>query len=158
MQVFIDTEFTTLIDPQLISIGAVTEDGRSFYAISDDFHRHRVSRFVADVVLPLLVSDTPTCVKSPARLAAEFADWLIQVAPGGATLVADYEADLHLAQQLLHRAPTPPKANLHLMPQNIVQSQQDPLNEFFRLNPSRRRHHALDDAMALRAVCMDGSG
>lgn len=32
LNVFIDTEFTDLLDPQLISIGLVAESGEEFYA------------------------------------------------------------------------------------------------------------------------------
>jgi len=34
LKIFIDTEFTNLIAPQLVSIGLVAESGEEFYAAS----------------------------------------------------------------------------------------------------------------------------
>lgn len=53
MLVFIDTEFTDFVNPQLISIGMVADSGEEFYAevpFSDD----RCSEFVRETVIPLL--------------------------------------------------------------------------------------------------------
>ena len=55
MRYFIDTEFYEYgrtID--LISIGVVAEDGREFYAVSQDAELHRVSPWVRENVLPHL--------------------------------------------------------------------------------------------------------
>jgi len=55
MRYFLDTEFYEdgqAID--LISIGIVAEDGREFYAVSQDAQLHRVSRWVRAYVLPHL--------------------------------------------------------------------------------------------------------
>ncbi|RUR74914.1 3'-5' exoribonuclease [Chlorogloeopsis fritschii PCC 6912] len=52
---FFDTEFNdtgTLID--LISIGAVCEDGREYYAVSRDFNPNNCNPWVQQNVLPLL--------------------------------------------------------------------------------------------------------
>ena len=45
MLVFLDTEFTNLLCPQLLSVGMVTLDGREFYAeidLNTDCGKHRV--------------------------------------------------------------------------------------------------------------------
>src|SRR5712675_2913217 len=55
MRYFFDTEFYEdgkTID--LISIGIVAEDGREFYAVSQDAQLHRVSDWVRSNVLPRL--------------------------------------------------------------------------------------------------------
>ena len=55
MKYFLDTEFYAdgkTID--LISIGIVCEDGREFYAVSQDAQLHRVSPWVREHVLPSL--------------------------------------------------------------------------------------------------------
>jgi hypothetical protein len=55
MKYFLDTEFYedgTTID--LISIGIVAEDGREFYAVSQDAQLHRVSLWIRNNVLPHL--------------------------------------------------------------------------------------------------------
>ena len=54
--IFFDTEFTGLIiDPRLISIGLVSEDGREFYAeLSDTYQGSQCDQFVQEAVLPRL--------------------------------------------------------------------------------------------------------
>lgn len=58
MQIFFDTEFTSLDDfsPDLISIGLINESGtRTFYAeLTDTFTLPQCSSFVRETVLPLL--------------------------------------------------------------------------------------------------------
>lgn len=57
MLVFFDTEFTEIgLDPKLISIGLITEDGaHTFYAeLSDTYQTHDCSPFVQEAVLPHL--------------------------------------------------------------------------------------------------------
>ena len=56
MLIFFDTEFTDLHwQAKLISIGLVTEDGRTFYAeLTDTYIDAECGDFARDVVLPLL--------------------------------------------------------------------------------------------------------
>lgn len=55
MRITLDTEFTGLSrHATLISIGMVSETGRSFYTELSDFDRTRVDEFVRDNVFPLL--------------------------------------------------------------------------------------------------------
>lgn len=57
IHVFLDTEFSSLVEPaSLISIGLITEDeDRSFYAeLSDTYTQEDCSDFVIEEVLPLL--------------------------------------------------------------------------------------------------------
>ncbi len=55
MLVFLDTEFTDLVDSELISIGMVSEDGqRVLYLEISDFDPSKCSPFVQDGILPLL--------------------------------------------------------------------------------------------------------
>lgn len=46
MLVFLDTEFTAFVRPDLISIALVAEDGREFYAERTDYYREDCSDFV----------------------------------------------------------------------------------------------------------------
>jgi len=48
MLVFLDTEFTDFVRPDLISIALVAEDGREFYAERTDYHRDACSDFVRE--------------------------------------------------------------------------------------------------------------
>ncbi|MDP1872049.1 MAG: hypothetical protein Q8K61_10550 [Gallionella sp.] len=62
MLIFFDTEFTELgIDPKLISIGLISEDGtREFYAeLSDTYQPTDCSAFVHEAVLPHLQGGAP---------------------------------------------------------------------------------------------------
>ena len=59
--IFFDTEFSGLIiNPRLISIGLVSEDGREFYAVSTEFDADGIARpvepemFVTDALSQLL--------------------------------------------------------------------------------------------------------
>ena len=55
MRVFYDCEFgRTAPEISLVSIAAVAEDGREFYAVSSDFDPLAVHPWVRDTVLPLL--------------------------------------------------------------------------------------------------------
>jgi len=56
MKVYFDTEFTDfVIDPALISIGFVADDGREFYVeLNDTFDEPMCSWFVIEAVLPSL--------------------------------------------------------------------------------------------------------
>lgn len=51
---FVDTEFTSLEHPELVSLGVAASDGREFYAERSDFPRGRCSAFVVSEVLPKL--------------------------------------------------------------------------------------------------------
>ncbi len=55
MRFFLDTEFTHLVDPQLISFGIVSENGREYYReLKDTWTLSQCSLFVLGWVLPLL--------------------------------------------------------------------------------------------------------
>ena len=79
MNVFFDTEFTTLDSihgyQALISIGCVCEDGREFYAeLTDTYQLGICSDFVIETVLPLL--DGGDCKMMEAQLALRLQSWI----------------------------------------------------------------------------------
>lgn len=56
-KIFFDTEFTGLHqETTLISIGLVSEDGRTFYAECDDFDQDQVDNWIRDNVIANLMS------------------------------------------------------------------------------------------------------
>lgn len=56
MEVFIDTEFTGLVPgTELISIGMVAEDGRTFYAEFNDFDRGKIDSWLQENVIDNLI-------------------------------------------------------------------------------------------------------
>jgi hypothetical protein len=78
MNVFFDTEFTTLEKDgvrTLISIGCASHDGREFYAeLSDTWHPFNCSDFVVSNVLPLLQGGEYRLKE--AELAVRLMDWI----------------------------------------------------------------------------------
>ena len=57
MRLFVDTEFTDLLDCELLSIGIVSEDGREFYGERSDVDLARCGDFGRVAVLPQLGQD-----------------------------------------------------------------------------------------------------
>jgi hypothetical protein len=79
-RIFVDCEFIEdgkTID--LISLGAVTEDGRYFYAVSSDFDESKANQWVRDNVLTRL-EPSETWVPR-AVIAAKFQAWVDQFLP-----------------------------------------------------------------------------
>jgi hypothetical protein len=92
MQVFFDTEFTSLNKNNshcyLISIGCVAQDGREFYAeLSDTWHSGLCSPFVIDTVLPLL--EGGEYVMTEAQLAINLKEWIEGLTDREVTLRTD---------------------------------------------------------------------
>ena len=144
--VFIDSEFTSLAEPRLISLGAAATDGADFYCELSDWQRDTCSDFVRETVLPLLDGDAV-----PHPVAAEsFSRWLgerTEHAP--VTLVSDSGFDRWAIADLLGREDLPPNCTWLRVP--IHYEQLDAAVEALGM----RRHHALDDARALRQTILD---
>ncbi len=153
MLVFLDTEFTNFVRPDLISIALVSEDGREFYAERTDYHRDACSGFVREIVLPLL-GDVPGAACSRSELTQRLQEWFEQL-PEPATIIYDFEGDwLLLVDAILGRGSRTPPANfgepLHLGNSSITH----PVFERAQNNTYTQQwppHHALADARALMA-------
>jgi diamine N-acetyltransferase len=149
-RIYLDSEFTRLDRPQLLSLGAVADDGAEFYAEIADPHdaqakplTERCSAFVRSVVLPQLAN----CARPRAEVAAEFRRWLAQRgAPRPLTIVSDSGFDRWALTDLLQDEELPPGVDWLRVP--IASPALDRACQRLRL----RRHHALDDARALRAA------
>jgi RimJ/RimL family protein N-acetyltransferase len=143
--VFVDSEFTDLAEPALISLGAVTESGATFYAELDGWEAASCSPFVRAVVLPLL-GESPQA--RPAA-AAGFGSWLEQV--GGhhpPLIVSDSGFDRWALAELFGDENLPHGARWQRVP--IAYEELDRVAQEMQL----RRHHALDDALALRRAVL----
>jgi diamine N-acetyltransferase len=144
--VFVDSEFTNLHDPRLISVGAVATDATSFYCELNDWPREHCSEFVERSVLPLLDGDAV-----PHPMAAEaFTDWIgekIKRAP--TTIVSDSGFDRWALSDLLGREDLPAGTQWLRVP--IAYESLDEVASSLGL----RRHHALDDARALRHAVLN---
>lgn len=153
MLIFLDTEFTAFVRPDLISIALVAEDGREFYAERTDYHREDCSDFVGETVLPLL-GRVPDAACTRTELTCRVRKWF-EALPEPAIIIFDYERDwLLLADAYLGCDHQKPPANvgetLHLDRFAITH----PLFERAQNNTYTQDwppHHALADARALMA-------
>jgi hypothetical protein len=153
MLVFLDTEFTDFVQPGLISIALVAEDGREFYAERTDYRQGDCTDFVRSAVLPLL-GRVPGAACTAGQLTARVRQWF-EALPEQATLVYDAERDwLLLAQAWLGGGHQGPPANvggrLYLDSRMTAQAlfEQAQQSVYCKAWPV---HHALADARALRA-------
>lgn len=154
--VFFDSEFTHLLEPQLLSVGAVADDGSQFYAelseaLDVDLNgplEQRCSEFVQRVVLPLLEGGA----RPRAQVAAAFSAWLAQRAEAGpVTLVTDSGFDRWAVAELLQTEDLPPGVEWLRVP--VAYETLDETTASLQL----RRHHALDDARALQQAVIEGA-
>ena len=139
--VFIDTEFTDFVDPQLISIGLVAETGEEFYA-ELPYDIWRCSDFVKETVLPLL-GYAPNAEVAKDDLFEKLSQWLRIIRPRNEDICIcyDYQTDWDLFYAALDgRVPTWCKGRL-------VANQ---INEMLRYEYHQKNvlpeHHALNDA------------
>lgn len=150
--VFIDSEFTSLAQPELISVGAVATDATAFYAEVRGWSPERSSDFVRQVVMPLLDGDAVTH-----DVAAEaFTAWLDErTGRAPTTIVSDSGFDRWALAELLGREDLP--AGVEWKRVSVAYDEMDNATRHLKL----RRHHALDDARALRHLLLhpsDGFG
>lgn len=171
MRLFFDCEFSSFAtDAQLISIGAVSEcGGHTYYAELDTWLPEVCSEFVLTVVIPLLEHPPESRVSSTA-CRDSFIAW-VQTLGEPIELVADSDWDWRMIQSLLG-------SRLHLhSPRSgwIDPIATDRIALLFRQFDTLaaelvfqkaasgtyigRQHHALVDAMALRAgvLAVEGS-
>lgn len=140
--VFIDTEFTALVDPHLISAAFVSFDGPECYielASGADTWRHdQCTRFVHTVVLPLLNDKALTLDEARARLAAFIAE--VTRDKDRLIFVSDYLGDWLIVHPLIDFAAAGVPIEARLFSSQTVE----------RYDFRGWRHHALVDARALR--------
>lgn len=152
LRIFFDTEFTELgMEPRLISIGLVSEDGsRELYAeLTDTWRPEHCSRnpFVLEAVLPLLQGGTARMTMP--ELCLRLGNW-----------IEDFEQPVQLAtdslswdwpwiQEIFYEAGTWPE-NLDSKPLILTQDPVFNLAVEEAFTNGLRRHHALDDAKANR--------
>jgi hypothetical protein len=168
--VFFDCEFTSLLDPHLLSVGLVTLDGREHYAeldLESEFGRKRLALTPWDVrenvldkwgVFPDSVCD------SEWTLGRRVGEWLLGVteasADGRIELLYDYNVDLELLVGALEECNLWPQVRVVAGEHNIGRetgsigpelASEATFATMRRRMPPLYRHHALADALALRA-------
>ncbi len=150
MLIFFDTEFTDLgLDPRLISIGLVAEDGtRIFYAeLSDTYLAHSCSDFVKDAVLPHLQGGDSRMTRS--ELSLQLGNWIESFECTVSLITDSVDWDWPFIQALFSLPGTWPE-NLSHTPESLRESDgiKDAVDAIFKNQPKLRRHHAQDDAFA----------
>src|SRR5258708_6921127 len=99
MRVYIDTEFTHLLRPTLISMGLVAQDGRECYVeLSDGWSADDCSEFTRATVLPLLVGGDVSMATDAAAKCVHV--WLSSLGPD-IEIVSDSRIDLEFLGKLM---------------------------------------------------------
>lgn len=157
--VFFDTEFTELgIDPRLISIGLVSDDGeQTFYAeLSDTYAPADCGDFARLAVLPKL--DAGDALMTLAELGKRLLHWL-EAFGEPITLTTDSLAwDWPWIHEVFGELGAWPD-NLDHQPEILRQETEFNLAVERAFAGGLRRHHALDDAKANRLgwLAMNGT-
>jgi hypothetical protein len=144
MLVFIDTEFTSLDEPYLISAGLVAADGRELYFEMTGVSPNVCSAFVRQTVLPLLDGPALTPIQAAERIS-------VFLAPCGTSVTLFCDApryDVELIRPFL-------PANLEwkvAVPSFDTDTEERAYQGAYEaaFASGLRRHHALDDARAAR--------
>ena len=156
MYLFLDTEFLPADgdqEPMLLSIGLCSRTGEEFYAELEPLPE-ATNAFVRDHVLSQFGRDAGI-VGSASEVATALAAWLDGLGQPRLEVCYDFHTDFDLLEQLLAGTPCAT---------NVVETHVGYLNGeaaaeraaeacFAHLEASRalKRHHALADALALRA-------
>jgi len=152
MLVFLDTEFTQIQHPELISVGLVSELGHEFYAELADYPLDKCSDFVRAEVLPLFGRVAGAlCAKS--ELARRLREWFHCLGEL-AIVIFDYEVDWELLSLAFRSdgGSIPTSIDTPLCLSGLIVT--DPIyQEAFNrsLSEAWPRHHALADARAIHA-------
>jgi len=167
MIVFLDTEFTDLLNPQLLSLGLVTLDGREHYVelnLTTDVgqvRRKASSDFVREEVLDMW-GRIPGSSATEWEMGRRTGEWLLQLHEKSGTRVEvafDYAADFEMMARAIRESGLWDRVREIVIPVDVGPLTGSPEGEIaaeecFRELSRRglRRHHALADAGALRAA------
>jgi hypothetical protein len=133
---------TDLVDMDLVSIGLVEDDGRSFYAERDDFDVVFCSDFVREIVLPML-PEPGALVFSRKGLRKAVETWLAPYHQDEATICYDYSGDWARLWDLYDWQVAP-----WLKPRNIWENLDMVARSHSCAVNGIPEHHALNDARA----------
>ena len=156
MRVYLDTEFTQFTQPQLISIGLAAEDGREFYAVSKSFSAGQSSAFVRNVVLPI-IEHGPTAALDRRELQASLKQWFNESAES-LQIVCDFVMDAELLLELIDGQTDLRLREFNVAGVSVLSGVEDAeigesIDVYFAEPRQWPRHHALEDARALRHAC-----
>ena len=173
MLIFLDTEFTDLSRPELLSLGMVTIDGHEHYVeldLADPANAHVLkgsSDFVQDNDVLSQWGKVPGAECSRQQMGLRTARWLLhQTTRFGqpAHIAFDFAADYQLFEQLLRDSGQWNAVRRWVSPLDVGElvSRFDAIlgsSVGYQLASKRglERHHALADAHALRTACYSAS-
>ena len=177
MLIFLDTEFTSLLCPQLLSVGMVTLDEREFYAeidLNTDLGKHRVnasSDFVRNGGVLGQWGLVPNTTGTEWEIGRRAGEWLLELAleAGKKLEIAfDYSDDYDLLEAAIRHSGLWDRVRLVTVPVNVNAltgciagglAAEARLRELAEHDGrDLKRHHALADAMALRAAYLAVKG
>lgn len=155
MYVFYDTEFTCFLNPSLISLGCVAENGAEFYAeLSDTYQVEDCSDFVREAVLPALEQQNVRLMET--QVAHRLSAWIDSLTDMQVILVSDSPPfDWPLVEALFQSFDCWPiklvrTAIFPKIDQRDEAQYEDALSEYWLIPEHRaRQHHALIDARRL---------
>ena len=170
MLIFLDCEFTDLLHPQLLSLGLVTLDGREHYVELDmstdigEARRQASSDFVRyDGVLDLW-GLVPGASCSQWEVGRRTGEWLLNLSresaePTRLEVAFDYSTDYELLECAIRDSGLWDQVREFVVPVNVGAMTGSPEGELAAEDCYRElrrrglsRHHALADALALRAA------
>ena len=170
MVVFLDTEFTSLLYPELLSIGLVTLDGRELYVELDlstevgQARKAAASDFVRHGGVLDLWGLVPGALTTELEMGRRAGDWLPELAAkspesGRIEVAYDYATDFELLEYVVRDSGLWDRVQELVVPVNVDaltgSLDGEPAAEACYSELSKRglrRHHALADAHALRAA------
>lgn len=101
IKVFIDTEFTSLEDAHLISIGLISETNKEIYLETNNWQTKQVSNFCREKVIPLLNNHDVSI--SPQNINLKLKQWFSQFED--VTIMVDNNIDIRLFVNLFDQLP-----------------------------------------------------
>ncbi|WP_077033073.1 3'-5' exoribonuclease [Pelomonas sp. KK5] len=149
IRLFADTEFTDLLDCELLSVGVVSDDGREFYMERTDVDLDRCGDFARIAVVPQLGTASASR-GTEAEISRALRAWLAQFAAEAPVIVSvDHPTDWELIVYLIRDEESLVKPAW--VKGESIRSVLDPRRiEDYWVRYGRRSHHALHDARANR--------
>lgn len=168
MIAFLDTEFTDLLNPELLSLGLASLDEREFYAeldLKSDIGKSRLkssTEFVRHNGVIDQLGRVPGAAGTEWEMGRRAGEWILGLAAGAGKKVEiafDYSMDYELMEYVIRDAGLWDQVRAVVIPINVdaitgTITGELAAEECYRSLRARNlgRHHALADALALRAA------
>jgi hypothetical protein len=171
--IFLDTEFTDFASPELLSLGMASYDGREIYVELDrgDPANRVIFAAASEFVRWGGVLDqweripgAAVCARDMGKRAGDWLKEMVEEVSGPLTIAFDYRTDYELLMQSLETAWPGQRLRDALRPMDVAavtdtfEAQHAAEAAFDQLRSrGLARHHALADALALRAAYVAGT-